>query len=945
MERDFGTGLEPVLDRAVTIDELLSDAYAPLVGQKGDADLAGRRLAAWCRASSSGDWTLFVRRLARDGWSLEDVLTRFATVRRSAPEAQWMSDARWIVAALCDEPEALGPDVAFRELLAPVVSAADGHLWAGLDARMRTLLTDGALADLQAQLLTALSDLASPALYRRFSAGRDNGQNYGQFIAAMKSTEFRRLFEDKPVLLRLLASVTRQWIDASRELITRLDTDLDSIRRELLGADTTNCVAQVRGMLSDPHHFGRTVAILEFEDGARVVYKPKDLRVDAAWSALIDRLNTTAPVDLRAARLLVREGYGWTENIDNASCTGRQDFAMFFRRAGAWLALFHVFTTVDMHQENVLATGSHPVPIDLETILQTADTRFQDDGDDAGGAFKAAMQAVVDSVMTIGLLPAYGKQSTGKAFLIGGVTSNASPRVTTGWADVNTDDMRPVKVHDMAAVTTNVPHIAGSRGRLGDHLDDMISGFTEYAAFLKRCAPEDLLSGFAGLAIRNVVRPTRYYYMLLERLRDHRTMDDGVLWSAQADFTARLADWDGDTDPLWPVLRSERLAVLDLNVPHFTSETDGCDIRGDGGLSVPTAGPSGISRARARLRALDAAEIDWQVELIRQNTELLRPGPRPARVLQPILPVDRVTESDFAAEADALAAALADHAIRRGTGAAWIGLDWLDDSEMSQLVVLGPDLYNGNCGIAVFLAAHAAVTGDGRSKETTLAAVARLRETLRGRNSARVARTLGIGGGLGIGSVVYGLAVIADVLDDDDVLADAHVAATHITDDVIAADGQLDVLGGSAGAILALLRLHRRTGSAELLRIARDCGHHLLAQNRSGHVGQRMWPAGHFGHPLNGMSHGAAGFAYSLGMLASATGGSEFAAAAAECLAFERSTLDIDGWNWRDLRAADSAAAPCKWCYGAPGIGLARLASTKLAGVPCIRMPTTSNTP
>ena len=53
--------------------------------------------------------------------------------------------------------------------------------------------------------------------------------------------------------------------------------------------------------------------------------------------------------------------------------------------------------------------------------------------------FKAAMQAVVDSVMTIGLLPAYGKQSSGKAFLIGGVTSNATPRVTLGWVDVNTD--------------------------------------------------------------------------------------------------------------------------------------------------------------------------------------------------------------------------------------------------------------------------------------------------------------------------------------------------------------------------------------------------------------------------------------------------------------------------------------------------------------------------
>ena len=42
----------------------------------------------------------------------------------------------------------------------------------------------------------------------------------------------------------------------------------------------------------------------------------------------------------------------------------------FFRRAGAWLALFHCFAASDMHQENMIAAGDHPVPIDLETILQ-----------------------------------------------------------------------------------------------------------------------------------------------------------------------------------------------------------------------------------------------------------------------------------------------------------------------------------------------------------------------------------------------------------------------------------------------------------------------------------------------------------------------------------------------------------------------------------------------
>jgi len=88
--------------RAATIDELLSDAFEPMPGQKDDADLATRRLAAWCRSCASGDWSLFNRRLQRDGLSLAEVLARFATVRRdpSTPPPEWIHDAIWIETAL-----------------------------------------------------------------------------------------------------------------------------------------------------------------------------------------------------------------------------------------------------------------------------------------------------------------------------------------------------------------------------------------------------------------------------------------------------------------------------------------------------------------------------------------------------------------------------------------------------------------------------------------------------------------------------------------------------------------------------------------------------------------------------------------------------------------------------------------------------------------------------
>ncbi|WP_206428596.1 type 2 lanthipeptide synthetase LanM family protein [Mycolicibacterium stellerae] len=911
-------GDERIVNRAATIDELLSAAGPASPEQLRATDLAERRYEAWCRAAAGSDTALFKRRLDRDGLSRQDVLARLAAVYTGSPA--WIEDASWVAAAL-ERPEKgtvePGSTVPFEHLLTPVIDAAAARLWDGLTPAARDNLSESSVGDLRDALMSDLSELSAPAIYDLFAEARGRGTGYLEFVADMKTAGFRRLFEAKPVLLRLMSSLTRQWIDSSHEFVTRLAADIEAIRRELLGTDSVSRVAAIEGRLSDRHNFGRSVRILEFETGERVVYKPKDLSVDAVWAALVGRLNaSTPPIDLRAVQVLAREGYGWTEFIEHTKCTCAQDFALFFFRAGAWLALFHVFVAVDMHQENILAAGSHPVPIDLEMILQAADARVYGDlTNDTGQAYAAAMETVVNSVLTIGLLPAYGRHSTSKVFVIGGVNSNSSSRVTVRWTDVNTDSMSPVKVTDTVATVSNLPYFDGQRGSLGDHIDDLMSGFAEYARFLRQKTVTALFGDFTGLQIRTVIRPTRFYGFLLNRLRDRHMMDDGAVWSAQADFVARLADWEIDSDPMWPLLREERAALVDLNVPHFTTDT----------------GP-GIHRATGRLGELDDREIEWQLEVIRQNTDLLRH--RPPQPLMVRTAGTASVEAVFTAEAGAIAAALASHAVRRGRSAAWIGLDWLGDSEISQLVVLGPDLYNGSCGIGVFLAAYGAVTGDAEAKELARSAVAGLRRQMRGRNPARIARSLGIGGGLGLGSIVYALAVIAALVDDEAVLDDAHAAAALITEEVIADDHHLDVLSGSAGAILGLLRLYRQSGREDALELAEKCGRRLTGHQRAGQPGARTWTSPVFGHPLNGMSHGAAGFAYSLASLSSATGTQEFAHEATECIAFENSTFDTAHRGWADLRGIADSAWPCKWCYGSAGIGLARIAMTKHAGEP-----------
>lgn len=930
--------------RAATIDEILSDDFVTLAGQKGDTDLAVMRLAAWCRAAASGDWLLFGRRLQRDRLSMDSVLARLATARPivGSSTPSWAAEAGWIWDALCSElPAWRGPVVhPFGQLFERLARDAEERLRGGLDEDVFAIVTPDAFTSLRMLLLEAISGLLAPALYERFadmrraadaaSSARYDRQ-YHAFVAAMRGGGLARLFDERPVLLRLTCVLVRQWLDCSGRLLVRLTRDFPAIAQTLLSSGAAHVVIGISGHLSDPHQGGQSVLIVAFSSGARVVYKPKDMRIDAAWQSLVAALNQgNAPLTLRAPRCITRDHYGWAEYIEHAACADSTGFTAFFRRAGAWLALLHVFAASDMHHENIIAAGDHPIPIDLETILQAGN-------DDRTGcslretAFESARRIVADCVMAVGLLPAYARSSdSGEFFEVGGVAADASEGARLAWRDLNTDAMRPEMLAPAGASmpSTNLPHIAGRSPRLGDHIDDLIGGFVAYAGFLAspdgRTTVAAAFDDFAGLPVRKVLRPTQFYALLLQRLKNDRTMADGATWSAQADFVARLSDWDRDDDPSWPLLQAERSALLNLDVPYFVVPADGRRLSNGGDVAVYTSGPTGLDRARARLAGLNAREIAWQVDVIRQNTRFLTRSTSQDRS-EGSFDLDGAGDAKaFIAEAGRIADELGRQAIRAGDGAAWIGLGWQADSNVSQLTVLGHDLYNGDTGIALFLAAHADVTDSASSAALARAGVADLRRELHGGNAARLVRLGGIGGAVGIGSIVYALTVMAKLLRDDALQADALRASELIGTDSIAADRQMDVIGGAAGAILGLLRLHRDSGMPDVLDKAIRCGEHILAQRRrlaaDGARQERR--------TLNGMSHGAAGIALALASLAAATGRDDFAQAADECVVAENASYDPRQSNWPDIRHA-TPDWRSRWCHGGTGIGLARLAMAR----------------
>ena len=895
----------PIPTRFATFDELLgSPAGVPAARADYDRDRATDRLNAWCRVSAGGDWSLFNLRLGRDGWSPDAVRSRLAVANTVLPPPSWWPDACWIQEVIVQGRDSRSPSdpYPFSDLFHALVDEVELRAWAGLDGRH---LTEEARNCLRTFLLDDLTRLYAPSLYEMFV---ESGSGYREFVTGPGRHGLAALLDTKPVLLRLTATLVRCWLERVREFVDRLDTDFETVRRDVIGVPGYSPVVWIESGLSDRHRGGRTVQRLDFADGTRVLYKPKDMRIDAAWRAMLDTLNEEGPISLRAPRVLARRDYGWAEFITHTGCTDEAGCRRFYRCAGAWLALLHCFAATDMHHENLIAAGEQPVPVDLEMVLQPSAPASPRSAEYS--ADDAARTLIADSVVVVGLLPGYAPSPDRRSLAVGGFASGWTRADRLRWHDVNSDTMRPERVA-VTPVTTNLPHLAGHYVGLGEYRDEFLCGFRDYAMFLASREWGATLERFAGVPIRKVFRPTEFYQLMLSRLRDDRTMADGFDWSVNADFIARLADWSVD-DPTWPLQRAERNALIGLDVPLFSMAADGC-VATDGFSTTATLPVvPGLERVRARLHTLDHDEINWQAEVIRQTSTFVDTdgADRGLRTDGATLTVD-----ELAAEADAVAAELSRLAIRRGPAAAWIGLSWFTDSDASQLTVLGHDLYNGQCGIALFLSAHARVRESGASAELALSGLESLRAELLGRNAAHLARVLGLGGATGLGSIVYTFAVMARLLDDQGLLKDAYRAAELISDTLIAADTRFDAVAGSAGATLGLLRLHRDTGSDAVLDRAVACADHLVEHEPSEST-------------LNGMSHGAAGFALALAAAGGPAEGRGYLEAARRWLDIERAGFDEERGDWRDLRLTEPHWRS-QWCHGAVGIGLSRLAMAR----------------
>ncbi|HET9654195.1 MAG TPA: type 2 lanthipeptide synthetase LanM, partial [Kineosporiaceae bacterium] len=448
-------------------------------------------------------------------------------------------------------------------------------------------------------------------------SGRLRGDNPQQRYASFVEQACRVGWEQIsglsfPVLGRITGLVLRNEVDAFRELCARLVADRNAIR-DAFRIDRADRLQSIGTTEGDTHNHGRSVSVLVFESGARLVYKPRDVSCEAAYATLAQEANVWLGTGLVTATVLERAGYGYVEFVETEDVG---DLAgPFMSASGELAAVLYLLNARDMHFENILPTRRGPVPVDLETILHPERIHVGPTPEAPGNAYAA----IAESVYGVGILPLVmvGRDADdGHVDLgfLGGQGQGNAPFKAIQFVNPFTDRVSLAFGPVAAAERTTVARTVSE-----DEVRELGRQVAEGFSRVVRAVLDDperwialLHKTMADVRVRYVHNPTALYGQTLRMTSGPSALDGDTTYLA---LLKRIAIASKTSDR--QIVRSELRQLAERDIPYFLVAGTSTTLTTGDGATVGAVFPrSPLDLAVEKASRLDEAALAEQLRLI-----------------------------------------------------------------------------------------------------------------------------------------------------------------------------------------------------------------------------------------------------------------------------------------------------------------------------------------
>lgn len=418
----------------------------------------------------------------------------------------------------------------------------------------------------------------------------------------LQPEEYERLFNDPlevenffrryPALADIIINQKNKLVALTTELLVAYHRDIGVIKETM--KLRYNTITQLTMGLGDSHN-GKTVTLLHFKN-EKLLYKPSAGHVNTLYARFAEKFSAASGIAITTPKVILRDNWHWCEFIQPAPCANPQEVASFYESVGAQMMLVYALNGHDVHFENLIACGKHPVLIDLECLFSASPQESEDDPLD-------------DSVLSTNMLPAMRTNYAGR-YVAALSTVDNEKSAYRYIVEKNDRGLAMVKRQEAAFKTlNNIPELNGERVTAVMYCEQILAGFRQAWEFVKteKAYIYTLLEQYpSGLKVRKLYQSSEIYNRLLALSYHPRFLQDKA--SRALCLLTVL-----EMDEKYGVARQSYNALLNGDIPVHTAT-----------IRYPARGENTLADNLARRHnSLSEESFRFQCNLIRLSVSSL----------------------------------------------------------------------------------------------------------------------------------------------------------------------------------------------------------------------------------------------------------------------------------------------------------------------------------
>jgi type 2 lantibiotic biosynthesis protein LanM len=772
---------------------------------------------------------------------------------------------------------------------------------------------------------------------------------FAEFCQQLSGERREKLRQLYPLLWRDLAEFCMCFQRRRIELFADIASHAQELSDTLGAKISLQTLRLIEADVADLHNEGNATLLLHFQESrhapqTRCAYKPRNLLIESRFLKLYRDVLQTLGHNVQIPQFVfgraIERDFGFMEFVSHRCLSNDETRSEYAFRLGVLLAVADSVLGTDFHYENIIAVGSTPIPIDVETLFQPFMRA------ELGGELPGELMRLTG--FRVGILPrTYADASTEFSPMF---SNEGKSYPAVDLVDVGTDQMRLAQfARKRSILDKHLPRDStGVQSLLGEQLSfengwrmasDCLS-----ARWTDLCAPGGAIEEMSHLPVRLIARATDHYQMIARAISAPRYLQCCAKRLALID---RL--WQGFVPSYEEGERfqSEVETLARGEIPYFFGHPRSRSLRSKKRIFENVFTKSAWEDILLRGAQRTAAQFQRQLAAMRAAFSVSIEHDHRVRKL-PIQPSPLRTiaahRQGWQQVLGNVVHVLVNKQFHDEQQCGWLRLE--ASNQGLSIRFTGLDLYSGLTGIGLSLARLAASP---YASEEVFGLVQQCFSSVAFRLQRNPRALMSIGWD-GAGGVLYGASLARQLLPGIGEQTNFNDIENRCIDFLRSKRSQalesmeMDVIGGAAGALLGLCAawhgaqndrqadIQTEIGAWANLILQKIC--HIPSDLGAGcGRDQAAWPSQSFPVMMTGMAHGACGIVIALSEARKCLPSNdiEWSAVLAAALNFETRFIVSGQPIWRDARfgvveGADECAMA--WCHGAPGLLAARLRVT-----------------